>query len=112
MSQDLNSRTVAIARLTKGFIDDGMIIPEGQSVYVLFNESAKGGSVLPSDFDNDLMRCVTAIAIDHQGVVSGWVVDIRIHDLKFMYPIRVGDIDLRQVDVRNSIAIEFAGATR
>lgn len=112
MSQDLNSRTVAIARLAKGFSDDGMIIPEGQAVYVLFNESAKGDSVLPEDFNGDLMRCVTTIAIDHQGVVSGWVVDIRIHDLKFMYPIKVGDIDLRQVAVRNSIAIEFAGAAQ
>lgn len=109
MNQDLNARTVAVAQLAKGFTDDGMVIPEGQTVYVLFSESARVEADLPADFDGDVMRCVTTIAIDHQGVYSGWVADIRIHDLRFTNSIKVRDIDMRDVDVRNAIAIELMG---
>lgn len=109
MNQDLNARTVAVAQLAKGFTDDGMVIPEGQTVYVLLSASARGEADLPADFGGDVMRCVTTIAIDHQGVCRGWIADIRIRDLRFTHSLRVRDIDMRDVDVRNAIAIELMG---
>lgn len=109
MNQDLNARTVAVAvaQLAKGFTDDGMVIPEGQTVYVLFNDSARGEADLPADFDGDVMRCVTTIAIDHRGVCRGWVADIRIRDLRFTHSIKVRDIDMRDTEIRNAIATEL-----
>jgi len=112
MNQDLNSRTVAVAQLVKGFTDDGMVIPEGQTVYVLFNDSACGDADLPADFGGDVMRCVTTIAIDHQGVCRGWVADIRIRDLRFTNSLKVRDIDMHDAAIRNSIVTEFAGVKR
>lgn len=112
MNQDLNSRTVAVAQLTKSLTshdwsDAGRIIPEGQTVYVLFSESARGTADLPADFGGDVMCCVTTIAIDHQGIRRGLVADIRICELKFTDSIKVRDIDMRDVDVRASIELAF-----
>lgn len=107
MNQDLNARTVAVAHLAKGFANDGMVIPEGQIVYVIHSESARGEALLPEDFGGDVMRCVTTIAIDHQGVCRGWVADIRIRDLRFTHSIKVRDIDMRDTEIRNAIATEL-----
>lgn len=108
-SRTFNLQRIAIANLSKNLLDDGMIIPAGQTVYVLFNETANDEGDLPGTIENDYMRCVTTIAIDHRGVFSGWVVGIRLCDLKFIGTSKINDLN---DSIANIIEREMAEVKR